>query len=238
MAWEVEKYRAAARAGEWRRIGGNVANAYAQYVKPEDWQLSAWDSNAAPGVLDFVSKYVHDSKVDFLMNAEPFSYFKARGIEESGASVWQDAGAWIQNKSAQAAHAVQSTAAAGRARVGRAADTVAATARETAQTAADNAREAAEATERRVVETRDYVQHKAEQAATAVKRTAEQTATQVTNTAREAYDTASTQAQRAAQATGRRLREAKDGAERIVDAGVSWVRDTVGGWFGSDQPNK
>lgn len=245
MAWEIEKYRTAVRLGEWRRIGGNVANAYAQYVKPEDWQLSAWDSNAAPGVLDFVSAYVHDSKVDFLMNAEPFSYFKARGIEESTSSVWQDAGAWIQTKGTEAAHAVQSTAAAGRAKVEQAADTVATTAKETAQTVADHAREAAEAVEQRAIQARDYVQHKAEEAATAVKRTAEQAATevrrganQVADGAREAYDTASNQAQRAAQATGRKLREARDGAERIMDAGVGWVRETVGGWFGSDQPNK
>ncbi len=245
MAWEIEKYRTAVRLGEWRRIGGNVANAYAQYVKPEDWQLSAWDSNAAPGVLDFVAAYVHDSKVDFLMNAEPFSYFKARGIEESTSSVWQDAGAWIQTKGTEASHAVQSTAAAGRAKVEQAADTVATTAKETAQTVADHAREAAEAVEQRAIQARDYVQHKAEEATTAVKRTAEQAATevrrganQVADGAREAYDTASNQAQRAARATGRKLREARDGAERIMDAGVGWVRETVGGWFGSDQPNK
>ena len=234
MAWEVEKYRTAARVGEWKRLGGNVANAYAQYVKPQDWQLSAWDGNAAAGVLDFVGKYVHDSKVDFLMNAEPFSYFKARGIEESTASVWQDAGAWIVTKGTQAGHAVQSTAAAGRARVEQAAETVATTARTTAQAGAAHVRDAAEAVEHRAIQTRDYVQHKAEEAAGAVKRTA----SQVAGSAHDAYDTVSTQAQRAAQATGRKLRETRDGAERIVDAGVTWVRETVGGWFGNDQPNK
>lgn len=234
MAWEVEKYRTVARLGEWRRLGGNVANAYAQYVKLEEWQLSAWDSNAAAGVLDFVAKYVHDSKVDFLMNAEPFSYFKARGIEESTASVWQDAGAWIVTKGSQAAHAVQSTAATGRARVEHAADTVATTAKTTVQAGAAHVRDAAEAVEQRAIQVRDYTQHKVDEAAGAVKRTAGQAAGAV----HEAYDAASTQAQRAAQATGRKLREAKDGAERIVDAGVTWVRETVGGLLEKDQSKK
>ena len=245
MAWEVEKYRTAVRLNQWRRIGGNVLNAYAQFVKPQDWQLDAWDTNADSGVLDFVAKYVHDSKVDFLYNIEPFSYFKARGIQESTASVWQDTGAWIQTKGSQAAQAIESTAAAGKEKVVRAADAVATTARETAQSGAQRAREAADAVEQRATQARDYVQHKAEEAANAVKRTAEQAAAearrganQVAGAARETYDTASTQAQRAAQATGRKLREARDGAERIVDVGVTWVKDTVGGWFGSDQPNK
>jgi len=223
MAWEVEKYRTVARLGEWRRLGGNVANAYAQYVKLDEWQLSAWDSNAAEGVLDFVAKYVHDSKVDFLMNTEPFSYFKARGIEESTASVWQDAGAWIVTKGSQATHAVQSTAAAGRAKVEQAADTVASTVKTTAQSGARHVRDAAEAVEQRAIQLRDYTQHKVGEAAGAVRRTASQAA----DTVHEAYD-----------ATARGLRETKDGAERIVDAGVTWVRETVGSWLGKDQPDK
>lgn len=34
--------------------------------------------------------YIHDSKVDFLKNAEPFHYFRMRVIQESSVSVWRD----------------------------------------------------------------------------------------------------------------------------------------------------
>ena len=62
------------------------------WVRPAKWQLDAWYAKAAQGVVQFVDRYVHDSKYGFLHNGEPFSYFSTRGIDESTHSVqgWFD----------------------------------------------------------------------------------------------------------------------------------------------------
>lgn len=99
MAWEVSKYRTAVKVGQWVRFGGSAANSFAQYVKPADWQLRAWDKQATDGVVDFVYRFVHDSKVDFIGNLiEPFSYFKPRGVQESTVNVWTEWGNWMADK--------------------------------------------------------------------------------------------------------------------------------------------
>lgn len=50
--------------------------------KPEKWRLDAWMTNAPDGIVNFFAHYIHNSKVDFVANAEPFSYFRPRGIFE------------------------------------------------------------------------------------------------------------------------------------------------------------
>lgn len=98
MAYEVRAYRAVTQAGRWLRLSDATVRGFAQYLRIREWQLAAWDSTAPDGVLDFVSRYVHDSKVDFLGNIEPFSYFRPRGVDESSISVWQEGGNWLRDK--------------------------------------------------------------------------------------------------------------------------------------------
>lgn len=98
MAWEISKYRMAVKTQKWVRFGNPSVNDYVQYIKPADWQISAWDQTASDGVVDFVSRYVHDSKVDFIFDIEPFSYFRPRGIQESTVNVTVEWGYWLSDK--------------------------------------------------------------------------------------------------------------------------------------------
>jgi hypothetical protein len=98
MAAEVAACRLGSNNVRTVRLGGPSSQAYAQYVRIQEWQLTAWDTTAPDGVTDFVSKYVHDSKVDFLLNAEPFSYFSTRGVDESSVSIWKDGEDWLRSK--------------------------------------------------------------------------------------------------------------------------------------------
>lgn len=116
MASEVSAYRSVQGAGSWLRLSDTTARGFAQYVKIHNWQLAAWDATAPEGVIEFVSKYVHDSKVDFLGNVEPFSYFRPRGIDESTDSVWQEGGNWIKSRAKSASDAVGQTVEKGRKR--------------------------------------------------------------------------------------------------------------------------
>lgn len=54
--------------------------------KPEQWRLDAWLTNAPDSVVNFFSHYIHNSKVDFIANVEPFSYFRPRGVFEQKSS--------------------------------------------------------------------------------------------------------------------------------------------------------
>ncbi|WDD91859.1 DUF2235 domain-containing protein [Burkholderia sp. FERM BP-3421] len=54
--------------------------------KPEQWRLDAWVTNAPDSVVNFFAHYVHNSKVDFIANVEPFSYFRPRGVFEQRSS--------------------------------------------------------------------------------------------------------------------------------------------------------
>ncbi|WP_186150800.1 T6SS phospholipase effector Tle1-like catalytic domain-containing protein [Burkholderia gladioli] len=54
--------------------------------KPEQWRLDAWMTNAPDSVVNFFAHYVHNSKVDFIANVEPFSYFRPRGVFEQRVS--------------------------------------------------------------------------------------------------------------------------------------------------------
>lgn len=80
--------------------------AYAMWISPQKWQIDAWNRTAAAGVVQFVDSFVHDSKVGFLQNAEPFSYFSTRGVSESTHSV----SGWIEtNVSRPVDKAVETT---------------------------------------------------------------------------------------------------------------------------------
>ena len=63
------------------------AAAYAQMLTVPKWSLDAWNSFATPAIQTMFSSYVHDSKAGFLMGAEPFSYFRQRGVTESSINI-------------------------------------------------------------------------------------------------------------------------------------------------------
>jgi|GEM_PF-266999 len=68
---------------------------YGQIVSPEAWRLQAWDSTASAAVLALIGNYVHDSKYGFLYSAEPFSYFRPRGMAESSHNVLAQGLQWL-----------------------------------------------------------------------------------------------------------------------------------------------
>jgi hypothetical protein len=57
------------------------------WIAPQAWQLDAVKRETPAGMASFVDRFVHDAKVGFLSNAEPFSYFSQRGVTESTRSV-------------------------------------------------------------------------------------------------------------------------------------------------------
>jgi hypothetical protein len=79
--------------------------------------LAAWDTQARNDVVEFFARFVHDSKVDFLLNAEPFSYFSQRGIEESSVSIWQAGGNWLGEKAFAIGSTISDAAEAAKASV-------------------------------------------------------------------------------------------------------------------------
>jgi hypothetical protein len=76
-----------------------IGTVYSQIVRPEAWRLQAWNQNASDSVLNFVKNSVHDSKGDFIMSVEPFSYFRARGMAESSHNVLAQGKQWIDETS-------------------------------------------------------------------------------------------------------------------------------------------
>jgi len=249
MAWEVDTYRNALRAGKWIRFGGSALNAYAQYIKPQDWQLAAWDRTASSGVVKFVSHYIHDSKVDFIMNIEPFSYFKARGVQESSISIWQEGGNWIQDKAEIVSEATKSAYEAGKTQAvtavdatTKAASDAAEVAQRKAKQAADYAREKAEqaagaanraydATARAAQEAAEQARDKAQEIATAAQQKAQQAAEfarqktqQAAAAAGRTYDAAKSGVNKATAVGGGKVSEVEQGAERIYDHGISWIK--------------
>jgi hypothetical protein len=277
MAWEISKYRLAVKAGKWVRFGGGAINSYAQYVKPQDWQIAAWDKPANDGVVDFVSHFVHDSKVDFIANlAEPFSYFKPRGVQESTISIWEEWGTWMGGKRDAATKAVGDAYESGKKEVGEAVDATKKAATDTAEAAQRKAEEAAEYTKRKAEEAADYTKRKAEEAAAYAQRKAAEAADYAAQKADEAaaatkraYDATAKAANDAAEAAQHKAQEAatyarrkaqaaadavgdaynattkagkdaaaagvktiddiENGAERLYDQGLNWIKRTVKG---------
>lgn len=54
-----------------------MIDGYAHYIEPAVWQIAAWDRQA-PDDMHFISRYVHDSKVDFIATVEPFARRQAQ----------------------------------------------------------------------------------------------------------------------------------------------------------------
>jgi hypothetical protein len=146
MATELANYEASVRSLS-NPLGSAVRSvrdptyvvrqgAYAMWIAPQAWQLDAWKRQAAAGVASFVERFVHDSKVGFLKNAEPFSYFSQRGITESTRSV----SGWFEaNVARPADRAVESATDY----VGEKVDQAQQAAREAADAAEQKARQAA-----------------------------------------------------------------------------------------------
>jgi hypothetical protein len=143
---------------------------YAMWISPQSWQLNAWKRAADEGMTQFVHGFIHDSKVGFLQNAEPFSYFSQRGIHESTRSVsgWMEA-----NVTRPVDKAVESTV-----------DYAA----EKAEQAKKAAHEAALAAEKTAAQAMHYASEKASQA----KAAASSAGQSIANGAQQAMDALST----------------------------------------------
>lgn len=256
MEEEIRRHRAAVKAGQGVRMGGDHVNGYTQYVKLEEWQVSAWDLPASNGVVEFVSRYVHDSKVDFVMNAEPFSYFKPRGVLESTVSIWTEWGNWIGQKADATTEAVGNAVESGKQKVGQAVDATTQAAKDAAAEAQRRAEALAAATQRKAEEAARYAQRKADEAIAAAKRTydaASQAASDAAEAAQRTAHDAAVYARRQAQAAGdavqrganatvaagrdaatavgRKAVQVRDETRRVVDQGVNWVKQTVDDLF-------
>jgi hypothetical protein len=255
MAWEVKKYRLAAKVGGWLRFAGKGVRGYAQYVKPQDWQLNAWDKPASNEVVNFVAHYIHDSKVDFIFNLiEPFSYFKPRGIDESTTNVWTEWGTWMGGKRDTVTKAVGDTYEAGKKEVGEAVDTTTKAATDAAIAAKQKAEEAAAYAQRKAAEAAKYASQKADEAAAATKHAYDATAKAANEAAAAAqqkaheaalfaqrkaqaaadavegaYDATTKAASEAAAAGAKRIDDIEDGAERLYDRGINWIKRTAKG---------
>lgn len=248
MAWEVGKYRKAAVLGRQIRWA-NPANTYAYWVKPEEWQLQAWDSTAPKGVLDFVHAYVHDSKVDFIANVgDPFSYFKSRGITESTKSVWQEAGNWIHDKAEVVTQASKSAYDASKRQATKAAEATTRAAQEAADAAERKAKEAAayaerkkqeavsaaqrvaHAAEEKAREAAAYAKHKAQEAADAAQAAAEaakQKAKELAVYAEQKAQQAADVAEGAADTVGRRTKEVATSAKQSASDAANAAQESM-----------
>ncbi|MDB5749294.1 MAG: hypothetical protein JWP72_4142, partial [Massilia sp.] len=197
MAFEIRLHRTLLKAGQWLRLGERNARGFAQYVEIQDWQLAAWDADAAQSAVDFVSRYVHDSKVDFMGNIEPFTYFRPRGVEESSISIWTHGGGWIRNKSESVGNTARSVVDASKERVFTAAEGASAIAKRTADTAQKHAAEAS-----------DFAKRKAQEAANASSR---------------AYNRAVASGRQTVAEAAHKADELERDAEKIYENGVRWA---------------
>lgn len=218
MAWEVNKYRTAAAIGR-SGVGlpavrlSDVANQYAQYIKPQDWQLQAWDTDASDAVMGFVRDFVHDSKVDFVGNVEPFSYFRLRTVQESTRSVWNETGDWIADRTHEASQAAQR----GAQQVQRSAEQSVEAAKARAQAAQDAAKRAYEQAQAKAAETYDAAKHKSIEAYEAGKRQAQAAYEQARRAAEAAEQAVGRAIESAADAASARARAARDAAQRAYE---------------------
>lgn len=228
MAWEIKKYRAAAKAAKWVRVKG-AAYSYAQYVKPQDWQIQAWDTKAPAGVVEFVSKYVHDSKVDFVGNIEPFSYFKPRGVDESTINIWQAGGRWLGGKAKAAGDAVEAAADTTAKAATKAYDASAKAANDAYDASVKAANEAAQAAKIKAQQAADFAAEKARQAYESTSKAATEAAQAAQHKAEEAANYANQMAKKAADTAAQTADQIGDGAQRIYEKGTHWVEQVAKG---------
>lgn len=210
MAFEVRLYRSLLATGKRLRLSERSARGFAQYVEIQDWQLVAWDTDPPQAVTDFIARYVHDSKVDFLGNVEPFTYFRPRGVEESSVSVWTEGGNWIQAKVDE----VVSAASDGKDKVVSA-----------AEEAAEKAKMAAAAAQQKAVEASQLAKRKALEAASAANEAYGATA----RAAKDAADAANQRAQEAADYAGKKANDAAAAATKAYEAAAKSTGQVVTG---------
>ena len=204
MATELESYQAALQELTSPAVLMNPAyllqnGIYAMWISPEQWQLDAWRADADPAALNFIHQYIHDSKVGFMNNAEPFSYFSHRGLNESSRSV---NGWMVHNVSRPMDQAVESTIDYASEKIDQAqeyAQEKAQQARELAEEAARQAKEAAQQakdaameTGRQIrdiaVETGNQIGDAASSAGQAIREAATEVGNTVSETTRKAVD--------------------------------------------------
>lgn len=210
MAFEVRLYRSLLRAGERLRLSERSTRGLAQYIEIKDWQLIAWDADPSPSVVNFVARYVHDSKVDFLGNIEPFTYFRPRGVEESSVSVWTEGGNWIRTK----VHNAASAASAGKEKLVN-----------VAEEAAARAEVGAEVAQKKAIEASEFARRKASEASLAANRAYDATA----RSTKEAADEASRRAQEAADYARRRANDVAEAATKACEAAATSTGQVVTG---------
>lgn len=233
MAFEIGRHRKLLRIGQLLRLAEPNARGFAQYLEIKDWQFAAWERSAPQGAIDFIANFVHDSKVDFMGNVEPFSYFRPRGVEESTISVWAEGGNWIRPR----VNTAISVAEAGRAKIASATGKALAEARKAAEVAQEKAREAAEFAEIKGKEAAEV----ASSAYAATAKSAKEAADAAKQRAQEAADYAKKKASEAAQMSEktyatvrqstkqtvaeakRKTTELKSDAQKIVESGIRWV---------------
>jgi hypothetical protein len=143
---------------------------YAMWISPQKWQVDAWHRTSDTGVARFVDTYIHDSKVGFLQNAEPFSYFSTRGVSESTRSV----SGWVEANVARP--------------VDKAVESTVDYAAEKAEQAKSAATEAAAAAERKAKQALDYASQKAQEAGQAASDAVKSAGQAIGNTTRQAID--------------------------------------------------
>jgi Uncharacterized alpha/beta hydrolase domain (DUF2235) len=170
MAQEIEIYRDPAKAGKWVRFSA-TARDYAQFVRPQDWHIAAWDTKAPSGAVTFVSQFVHDSKLNI---PEPFSYFKPRGVDESSVNIWQEGGRWLGGSVKAVGNAVGAGADVTAKAATKAYDATSNAATRAYEASVKVANDTAAAAKRKAQEAADYAAEKAQQAADAAARTADQ----------------------------------------------------------------
>ncbi len=219
MAEEIKIYRDPAKAGRWVRIW-DTARGYAQFVKPQDWHIAAWDTNAPKGAVDFVSQFVHDSKLDI---PEPFSYFKPRSVDESTVNIWQEGGRWLGGKAKAVGDAVEVGADAAGKTVTEAYNATANATNKAYDASAKAANDAAQAAKQKAQQAADYASEKSRQAYDATSKAASDAAQAAQRKANEAADHAKKMAQKAADAAANTYDDVEDGAQRIYEKGTHWI---------------
>ncbi len=208
MASDISLYRSIMKAGKLLRLSERNARGLAQYVEVKDWQIAAWDTDPPQPAIDFVARYVHDSKVDFMGNIEPFTYFRPRGVEESSISVWTEGGNWIRGK-------IDTVVSAGEATKEKVVNA--------AEQAAEFAKQSAEAAQRKAIEAADYANRKADEAAAAANAACDTAA----RSAREAAAAARQRAEEAAKFARRKASEAADASAKAYEGVARSSRQAV-----------
>lgn len=181
---------------------------YAMWIAPEAWQRDACKKSANDGVMSFIHSYVHDSKVGFMSNAEPFSYFSKRSISESSRSVQ----GWFEDHIARP--------------VDKAYESTVDAASRGIEKGAEAARKAQEAVVDKAQQARDAIAEKAQQAkeaitetANKVRRAATEAATKVENAAGAVVN----QGQQAVQSLGNTVGQATQDAVSGLQSAWQWV---------------